>query len=114
MPRFGFASPVLAITYLSQKTAKTDRASIHDFEAAAEAFRFDLIQKLNHLHAHEVQRATDKTSKVSADIWRDMALFEYLPSQNHLPKTLGITIIFFWGLVAVAMLSLFWRGKITR
>ncbi|WP_019605823.1 ABC transporter permease [Teredinibacter turnerae] len=111
---FGFISPALAIQHISQKVANTDRASIQHFDAAAEAFRFDLIQRLNHLHSHEVKREADKATKLSSNVWRDMALFEYSPSEVNKPTGLSMMILIFWVLLTLFLLNLFWRGRITR
>lgn len=102
---FGFASPVVAIQNLSQKIAHTDRRSIQHFEASAEAFRFELIQKLNHLHSHEIHRANDRSSKLSAAVWQRMALFAYSPVERNPPSLLSLAALFFWGVVLLATLN---------
>lgn len=111
---FGFLSPVLAIQHISQKIAQTDRLSSQYFEASAEAFRFDLIQKLNHLHSHEIDRETDKASKISSDVWQEMALFDYTPAEDNPAKVLSILIVLFWSVLAMLMIAAFRRGEITR
>jgi ABC-2 type transport system permease protein len=58
----GIASPFLALRGLSMAVAGADVAHMREFERQAEAHRFDLIQRLNALHAERVEHAKDRYS----------------------------------------------------
>ncbi|MBL8960945.1 MAG: DUF3526 domain-containing protein [Gemmatimonadetes bacterium] len=61
---FGIASPLLATRSLSMATAGTDPAHLAEFERQAEAYRYDLIQRLNTLHMEQVASAQDRYGDV--------------------------------------------------
>jgi ABC-2 type transport system permease protein len=58
----GIASPFLSVRGLSMAIAGADVAHMREFERQAETYRFDLIQRLNALHAERVQHARDRYS----------------------------------------------------
>ena len=78
-------SPTLALRRLSMTLAETDLASYRRFLEAAEAYRYDLVQRLNLLQATGVTAADDAAksddaaaearSRVSAQLFRDMPEF---------------------------------------
>ncbi len=61
---FGVVSPFLVTRSLSMATAGTDPAHLAEFERQAEAYRYDLIQRLNRLHMEEVAAAQDRYGAV--------------------------------------------------
>ncbi|MEW5688130.1 MAG: DUF3526 domain-containing protein [Pseudomonadota bacterium] len=78
-------SPTIAIRRLSMTAAETDLASYRRFLEQSEAYRYDLVQRLNWLQAQAVTAADDAAkgsddgaearSRISADHWRDMPRF---------------------------------------
>jgi ABC-2 type transport system permease protein len=58
----GALSPFLSLRGLSMAVAGADVAHMREFERQAEAYRFDLIQRLNGLHAEQVEHAKDRYS----------------------------------------------------
>jgi ABC-2 type transport system permease protein len=58
----GLASPFLSMQGLSMSIAGADVQHLREFERQAEAHRFDLIQRLNALHAERVEHAKDRYS----------------------------------------------------
>jgi ABC-2 type transport system permease protein len=58
----GLASPFLSLRGLSMAVAGADVAHLRELERQAEAYRFDLIQRLNALHAERVEHAKDRYS----------------------------------------------------
>ncbi|MBO1321932.1 DUF3526 domain-containing protein [Acanthopleuribacter pedis] len=111
---FSWVSPVLAVRQICQTVAGTDRGGSAHFEAAAEAFRFALIQKLNHLHGHEIKRENDRGQKVSARHWRDMALFDYQPPPPQTPDARFLAGGLVWLVLAALMLAGFRRKEVLR
>ncbi|WP_076070881.1 ABC transporter permease [Sphingomonas montana] len=89
MNRFALVSPTAAIRQASMALADTDRAAHRRFLGQAEAFRYDLVQRLNMLEATDVTAendakgddpATETLSRVSQDHWRSMPTFHPRPS----------------------------------
>jgi ABC-2 type transport system permease protein len=58
----GVASPYLSLRGLSMAIAGADVAYQREFERQAEVWRFELIQRLNALHAERVEHAKDRYS----------------------------------------------------
>ena len=84
---FAWISPLLAVRTVSMAAAGTDLAQHHRFLRAAEAHRFDLVQRMNRLQARamsyevDVRRNADaearRRARVSAEYWRRMPRFEF-------------------------------------
>jgi ABC-2 type transport system permease protein len=103
----------------------TSRAHAADFEEQAEAYRFALVQHLNHLHAEQVSLADDRygaaggvsdtpsRKRIDAAHWEDAPTFSYRAPSPWLgwhEMLAGAAALVVWlaGL-AVAL----WRGRIT-
>lgn len=109
---FGFLSPVITLRSLVQRFTHTDRSSADHFERTAEAFRVDLIQRLNHLHSHEIEAENDKAQKLSSDVWKNMALFNYVPPHSPaLGATLSLSLAL-WVAVVVALFYAFRKRQV--
>lgn len=86
---FSLLSPYLAVRNLSMQSAGTDLINHQRFLDAAEAHRFELIQQINSLHAHDVSYADDaarsvdyeaeQRTRVSAEFWQQLREFEFKP-----------------------------------
>lgn len=86
---FGWISPALAVRRASMTGAATDLATHIAFLDAAEAYRYDLVQRLNRLHTEQVAASDDaarskdplaeRRSRISADFWRTLPRFAFAP-----------------------------------
>ncbi|MDP3607694.1 MAG: DUF3526 domain-containing protein [Methylophilus sp.] len=63
-------SPALALQYLQMASSGSDLTHHLAFIRQAEDRRYRLIQYLNQIHTHQVQRHDDKNTRVSADFWK--------------------------------------------
>jgi ABC-2 type transport system permease protein len=63
----GVLSPAIALRDLSMAAAGTDSAGHRRFLEQAEAYRYDLVQRLNRLQAEAVSYANDTASDAGAD-----------------------------------------------
>ncbi|MFC3713345.1 ABC transporter permease [Sphingoaurantiacus capsulatus] len=111
------ASPAIAIRSLSMSAAGTDFAGHRRFLEQAEAYRFDLVQRLNKLQADDVSYAddtakdadADRRKRVAADNWTAMPDFVFRPpagadlARGALP---GLAIILAWLAVAASLLAM--------
>ncbi len=92
-------SPTLVLSKVSVLLSGNDRASIDEFAKQAEAYRLSLIQALNKVHTEQIDHHNDRAQKISGDVWRDMALFEFdmkpaqLPLKNLLPFLVWLVLI---------------------
>lgn len=81
-------SPAIALRSLSMAAAGTDLAAHQRFLTQAEAYRFDLVQRLNTLQAESVTYAddtagdpdADRRKRIAADHWAAMPEFTYRPA----------------------------------
>lgn len=90
-------SPTIAIRRLSMTAAETDLSGYRRFLEDAEAYRYDLVQRLNMLQATSVHARDDATkdkdagaearSRVSADHWKRMP--EFSPTRPSEAAVLG-------------------------
>ena len=120
----GVLSPYVAVRLASMALAGTSRIHATDFEAQAEAYRFALVQHLNHLHAEQVSLTDDRygaaggvsdapsRKRIEAAHWDDAPTFAYQPPSPWLgwrELVAGVAALAVWlaGL-AVAL----WRGPI--
>ncbi|ADG11523.1 DUF3526 domain-containing protein [Caulobacter segnis] len=86
MDALAVISPTVAIRRLSMTLAETDLFAYRRFLEQAEAYRYDLVQRLNRLQATAVTAADDAAksndsaaearSRISADHWRNMPRFD--------------------------------------
>ncbi|GGC12452.1 ABC transporter permease [Novosphingobium endophyticum] len=81
----GVLSPAMALRAMSMAAAGTDFAGHRRFLEQAEAYRYDLIQRLNRLQANAVIYAddtaqdpdADRRKRVAADYWQAMPDFTF-------------------------------------
>jgi ABC-2 type transport system permease protein len=110
----GILSPAIAIRSLSMAAAGTDFAGHRRFLEQAEAYRYDLVQRLNRLQAEDVNYAddtaqdadADRRKRVAASNWTAMPDFAFkAPSTADLARGAlpGLAIIVAW-LAAAALL----------
>ncbi len=74
---FSLANPYLLARAISMQLAASDSRHFYHFEQASEDYRYDMIQKLNHLHAHQIDYANNKTQRLSAEHWKNFSAFHY-------------------------------------
>jgi len=89
---FSVISPYLAIRNLSMRVAGTDLLNHQRFLDAAETHRFNLIQELNSIHAHELRfeddaaRSVDfeaeQRTRVNPEFWQRLQSFSFAPSPS--------------------------------
>ncbi|MFN3578841.1 MAG: DUF3526 domain-containing protein [Pseudomonas sp.] len=79
MSLLAIVNPVLAVQQASAALAATDRAAFRHFEAQSEAYRYDFVQQLNHIHTHEISYQNDRDQRVSQAHWQAIALFQHHP-----------------------------------
>ena len=87
---FGWVSPTVAVGEASRALVGTDVPTHHRFLREAEALRFDFVQGLNRLHAHELKYgddinrsrdpAAERRTRVSADHWSLLKNFTFARS----------------------------------
>lgn len=81
----GMLSPAIALRDLSMAAAGTDFTGHRRFLEQAEAYRYDLVQRLNRLQAEAVSYANDtandagadRRKRISGDHWQAMPEFEF-------------------------------------
>ncbi|MEE4450824.1 ABC transporter permease [Novosphingobium resinovorum] len=112
----GVVSPAIALRSLSMAAAGTDFAAHRGFLEQAEAYRYDLVQRLNRLQADGVTYADDTASDAGADRrkrigagnWGDMPDFTYhAPGGAALAARAlpGLVVILGWLGLAGALLA---------
>jgi ABC-2 type transport system permease protein len=113
----GLLSPAIAIRSLSMAAAGTDLAGHQRFLDQAEAYRYDLVQRLNRLQAEAVSYSddtaedpqADQRKRIDAQHWDEMPDFAYRPpggttlAAAAMPE-LGIVTC--WLIVTAALLAL--------
>lgn len=117
MDALAVVSPTVAIRRVSMTLAETDLFAYRRFLEQAEAYRYDLVQRLNRLQATAVTAADDAAksnnaaaearSRISTDHWRTMPQFDPTrPSAADVVSRAlpGLTALLLW-LVAGAWLA---------
>lgn len=113
----GLLSPAIAIRSLSMAAAGTDFAGHRRFLEQAEAYRYDLVQRLNKLQADNVSYKddtaqdadADRRKRVAASNWAAMPDFAFkAPRGADLARgaLLGLAIILAWLAVAALLLMM--------
>lgn len=113
----GIASPAIAIRSLSMAAAGTDFEAHRRFLDQAEAYRFDLVQRLNRLQAEGVSYTddsaadpdADRRKRVSSDNWSAMPEFNFVgPTGADLAGRAlpGLSVIMVWLLTGGLLLAL--------
>ncbi len=81
MAWLGLLSPYLAARDLSMAAAGTGPEAVEAFRAQAEAHRYEIIQRLNDLHIHEIKYENDRAQRIARQEWTRFPFFEpSLPS----------------------------------
>jgi ABC-2 type transport system permease protein len=113
MHGFGAFSPAIALRRLSMAAAGTDLAGHRRFLDQAEAYRFDIVQRLNQLQANGVSYAddtakdagADQRKRIAHDHWDRIPEFTFTPATGGellraaLP---GLAVVAAWLLAAMA------------
>lgn len=113
----GLLSPAIALRGLSMAAAGTDFAAHRRFLEQAEAYRYTLVQRLNHLEADAVSYANDTATDAGADQrkrigaahWQAIPDFHLIaPTGATLARAAvpGLTILSLWVVAALALLAL--------
>ncbi len=103
----GVLSPAIALRDLSMAAAGTDFAGHRRFLEQAEAYRYDLVQRLNRLQAEAVSYANDtatdagadRRKRVSGDHWQAMPEFKFRqPDSATLAGAAlpGLAVVLMW------------------
>lgn len=87
LAQIGWLSPTLATGLASRALAGTGLATHHRFLREAEALRFEFVQGLNALHAHQLSYADDvrrssdveaeRRTRVDAQNWQQLPTFDF-------------------------------------
>lgn len=77
LQRAALISPYLALRGASMSAAGTDKAHHFRFQRAAEHYRRDLVERLNHEHAYGGSRTGDWSWKADAEFFRSIPDFSY-------------------------------------
>jgi ABC-2 type transport system permease protein len=109
-------SPALAVRLASMVGAATDLENHVRFLEQAEAYRFDLIQRLNRLHAEGVRAEDDaarsrdleaeRRTRVSAENWAAMPDFHFrsaTPAERVGGMLSGLAVLAGWLLAAIGL-----------
>ncbi len=68
-------TPLLPVRALSMALAATGPADFAAFEEAAERDRYEMVQRLNALHEHEIRFENDRQQRVSRHHWQEIPTF---------------------------------------
>ena len=78
-----FVNPYLAIRQFSMALAGSSFAQYADFQQQAEAYRYNLTQKMNRLHTYEINYyqnlRNDRAQRVGKQNWQEQPPFVYQP-----------------------------------
>ena len=127
--RFAVASPAIAVSRITAAAAGTDLSNHLRFLEQAEAFRYDMVQRLNHLHTHAVDFADDsarssdaaseRRSRIGREHWESIPSFRFEPAGMSERLTLAsaaIAALLAWVIAAFGALGFAARrlGRATR
>lgn len=107
-----FFDPFLAVRHLSMALCSTDFRHAADFEQQAEEYRYNLMQKLNDIHTHDISYRNDKEQRVSSSHWSEMPTFAYRSkpwTESLKPHMTALLALVFQ---ALAMLAILMRTKV--
>jgi ABC-2 type transport system permease protein len=115
---FGLISPALAVRRASMTGAATDLETHLAFLAAAEAYRYAMVQKLNGLQASAVASAddaarskdpvADRRTRISADFWKTIPEFHFdapSPGERIAAMAMPLAILALWLALAAGLLG---------
>ena len=118
--RYGWLSPMLAMSSTSRFLSGTDLATHHRFLREAEAVRYDFVQGLNKSHIERLSYIDDinrgqskeasQRARISAENWAVLDEFEFRPATqeerlNAAAGPFGALGIWFVGLLLAGMLT---------
>lgn len=114
----GLLSPALSVRRASMVAAGTDLATHLAFLRQAEAYRYDLVQRLNRLQAEAVTSAddgarsrdalADRRTRISADFWKTMPMFRFVPPSAAVQASAMGDALALLALWLAAATGLFW------
>jgi ABC-2 type transport system permease protein len=114
----GLLSPALTVRRVSMLAAATDLSTHLAFLRQAEAYRFDLVQRLNRLQAEAVSSAddsarsrdpiSDRRTRISADFWKAMPEFHFVPQSPAIRVSAVLQTLAFLAVWLAAAAGLFW------
>jgi ABC-2 type transport system permease protein len=118
----GVLSPALSVRTASMVGAATDLTTHTAFMNAAEAYRFDLVQRLNGLQATAVSGAddaarskdplADRRTRISADFWKTMPEFDFAAPSPSVRMTAMVPALLLIGLwIALAFGVVGWAAR---
>ncbi|KAB7643652.1 DUF3526 domain-containing protein [Polymorphobacter fuscus] len=115
----GVISPALAVRQASMVGAATDLGTHLAFMNRAEAYRYDLIQRLNALQANQVSSAddgarsrdplADQRTRISADFWKTMPQFHLAapaPATRATAMLPALGLLGLWLAISALLLAL--------
>ncbi len=79
MSWLGLFTPYLAARDLSMAAAGTGPEAVEAFRAQAEAHRYNIIQRLNDLHVHEIRYENDRAQRIARQEWTRFPVFRTNP-----------------------------------
>jgi len=107
-----YVNPYLAVRRLSMALAGTDLDHFIAFQQQAERFRYQMVQKLNEIHLHEIRRESDRTQRVGRERWREFPPFVYhAPPLAEVMREQAGVLAALTGWVAMLAVAL-WRGRV--
>jgi ABC-2 type transport system permease protein len=126
MSALAWISPALAVRRASMLGAATDLDTHLEFLRQAEAYRFDMVQRLNRMHAELVDAKTDaarsrdpeaeRRSRISAANWSAIPDFDFAvqsAQQRAGAMVPSLAMLAAW-LVAVSALAVFAARRLAR
>lgn len=109
MAWLGLLSPHLAARDLSMAAAGTGPEAMEAFRAQAEAHRYDIIQRLNDLHIHEIHYENDRAQRIARQEWARFPAFRPDPPSLRrvlADRPLPLTALGLWIALPLAALGL--------
>ncbi len=117
----GLFSPALTVRRVSMLAAATDLSTHLAFMRQAEAYRFDLVQRLNRLQAQAVSSAddsarsrdpiADRRTRISASFWKSMPEFHFVQQSSAIRAGAIIQALGALALWLAAASGLFWLAS---
>jgi ABC-2 type transport system permease protein len=106
-------NPYIAIKNLSMALSNTDYDSHIDFQKQAEAYRYEMAQKMNALQIKYIsnikEKPTDKPYKIDKKHWRELGEFHYKPKGILLitkDEIISILSIILWVVLLITAIKI--------
>ena len=116
MAWLGLLSPHLAARDLSMAAAGTSAEAVEAFRAQAEAHRYEIIQRLNDLHIHDIAYENDRAQRIARQEWTRFPVFRPDPpslGRALADRPLALVALGLWIVVPLAGLRL-GRARLAR